>query len=262
MSFRNIVITGASAGIGAALARAYAAPGIVLGLVGRDAGRLAAVADEVAAVGALAVQGVFDLRDRAALAAFLGAFDDAHPIDLLIANAGVLDGSRAKGTIETAEMARDVIEINLLGAIDTAHGVLGAMRARKRGSIVLVASLAALSPLPDAPAYSASKAGLLSYGRALRVAAKADGVNVSVVCPGYVTSRMTQTHIGAHPMEIGAEKAARLIVAGIARGKAVIGFPWPLYVASLLSPLFPEFVTTLATRGIRFHVSPHDTGRP
>jgi short-subunit dehydrogenase len=251
----NIVITGASSGIGAALARFYAAPGTVIGLVGRDAARLGAVAADIEAASALAVQGVFDLRDRVALAEFMVAFDRQHPIDLLIANAGILDGSRAAGEIETAEMARQVIEINLLGAIDTVHNALGPMRARKQGTIVLVASLAALSPLPDAPAYSASKAGLLSYGRALRAAVTADGVQVSVVCPGYVTSRMTEIHIGDHPMEISAEKAARLIAAGVKRGKAVIGFPFPLYFLSRISPFFPEFVTTLATRGIRFHVA-------
>jgi short-subunit dehydrogenase len=252
----NVVITGASSGIGAALARFYAAPGTVVGLVGRDATRLGAVAGEVEAAGALAVQGIFDLRDRVALADFVAAFDGQHAIDLLIANAGILDGSRATGDIETAEMARQVIEINLLGALDTVHYVLGPMRARKQGTIVLIASLAALSPLPDAPAYSASKAGLLSYGRALRAAVAADGVQVSVVCPGYVTSRMTEIHIGEHPMEISAEKAARLIAAGVSRGKAVIGFPFPLFFLSMISPFFPEFVTRLATKGIRFHVSP------
>ena len=168
MTFSNIVITGASSGIGAALAKYYARPGVSLGLVGRDQARLNAVAAEVRAAGAIVEGGLFDLRDRAALLNFLSGFDRTSPIDLLIANAGVLDGRRADGSIEHADMARRVIEINLLGAVDTLHAVLPAMRTRRSGHIVLVSSLAALSPLADAPGYSASKAGLLAYGQAMR----------------------------------------------------------------------------------------------
>ena len=256
MAFKTIVITGASSGIGSALAKYYARPGVTLGLIGRNPGRLRTVADEMRGAGATVEEGLLDLRDRTSLSAFLAQFDRDHPIDLLIANAGVLDGRRADGTIEDAEMARRVIEINLLGALDTLHAVLPAMCSRRQGNIVLISSLAALSPLPDAPAYSASKAALLSYGRALRAAVALENVGVTVACPGYVTSGMTDTHIGNHPLEISAEKAARLIGAGVARNRPVVGFPFPLYLLSLLSPFFPETVRRLATRGIRFHVIP------
>ncbi len=254
MAFHNIVITGASSGIGAALAAYYARPGATLGLIGRDPTRLAAVADRSRELGAAVEPGQFDIRDRVSLTAFLADFDRDHPIDLLIANAGVLDGRRADGAIETAELARGVIEINLLGALDTLHAVLPQMRGRRRGHIVLVSSLAALAPLADAPAYSASKAGLLAYGVGLREAVAAENVRVTVVCPGYVTSGMTDIHIGEHPMKMAADRAARLIGAGIARNRRVIGFPLPLYVGSLISRFVPESVTRLATRGIRFHV--------
>jgi short-subunit dehydrogenase len=257
-AFQNIVITGASSGIGAALAKYYARPGVSLGLIGRDPARLGAIAAEARAAGAATQEGLVDLRDRAGLTAFLADFDARHPIDLLVANAGVLDGRRADETIEDADVARRVIEINLLGAVDTLHAVLPGMRRRGRGHIALVSSLAALSPLPDAPAYSASKAGLLSYGRALRAAVAHENVRVSVVCPGYVVSAMTETHIGNHPHKISAEAAARLIGAGIERNKAVIGFPRMLYLPSLIAPLLPDFVTRLATKGIRFHVAPRE----
>ena len=255
-AFANIVITGASSGIGAALAGFYAAPGVTLGVAGRDAARLAAVATALDAAGAGVEQGVFDLLERPALEGFLRGFDAAHPIDLLIANAGVLDGRRADGTLEDGAAARRVIDINLLGALDTVHAVLPQMIARGRGHLVLVSSLAGLAPVTDAPAYSASKAGLVAYGRALRAALVQTGVRVSVVCPGYVTSAMTASHIGEHPGKISAEAAARLIAAGIARNRQIIGFPRGLYMLAMISPFVPEAINRLATKGLRFHVVP------
>ncbi len=255
-AFANIVITGASSGIGAALANFYAAPGITLGVTGRNAARLDAVAATLQAAGAHIEPGLFDVLDRSALSTFLTGFDASHPIDLLIANAGVLDGRRADGTIETADAARRVIDINLLGAIDTVHAVLPQMMARGSGHIVLVSSLAGLSPVTDAPAYSASKAGLVAYGRALRAALVGTGVKISVVCPGYVSSAMTESHIGEHPGKISAEAAARLIAAGIARNKQIIGFPRALYWLAMISSFVPEAINRMATKGIRFHVVP------
>jgi short-subunit dehydrogenase len=255
-TFANIVITGASSGIGAALASYYAAPGVTLGVTGRNAARLDAVVATLRAAGAAVAPDVFDLLDRPHLASFLAHFDAAHPIDLLVANAGVLDGRRADGSLENRETARRVIDINLLGALDTVHAVLPQMIARGRGHIVLVSSLAGLSPVTDAPAYSASKAGLVAYGRALRAALVQTGVRVSIVCPGYVTSAMTESHVGEHPGKISAEAAARLIAAGIARNRQIIGFPHGLYMLAMISPFVPEAINRLATKGLRFYVVP------
>ncbi len=249
-----MVITGASSGIGAALAAHYAAPGVTLGVTGRDATRLAAVASGLAQAGAAVVQGVFDVRDRPKLTAFLGGFDADHPTDLLVVNAGVLEGRQADGTLEDGETARRVIEINLLGGIDTVHAVLPGMTRRGRGHIVLVSSLAGISPVADAPAYSASKAGLLGYGKALRAALQPAGLRVSVVCPGYVESAMTDSHIGKQPGKMSAPAASRLIAAGIARNRAVIGFPQMLYRLAMITPFVPEAINHAATKDLRFHV--------
>lgn len=256
--YRSIVITGASSGIGAALATRYAAPGVILGLIGRNQARLDAVAGAVRACGATVETASLDIRDTPALTGCLTGFDAAHPIDLLIANAGVLEGRQADGTMEDGETARRVIEINLLGALATLHAVLPAMRTRNRGSIALVSSLAALSPLTDAPAYSASKAALLSYGLAMRAALAETGIRLSVACPGYVETAMTESHIGEHPMKMSAIRAAALIVRGIAQNQPVIAFPKPLYIGSLASAIIPEPLRLLFTKSMRFHVAPRD----
>lgn len=250
----SIAITGASSGIGAALARHYAGPGVRLGLIGRNADRLAGVAAAAAARGAEVRTGVLDVRDGPGLTAFLKDLDAEHPVDLLIAAAGVLDGSRKAGEPETAAIARAVIETNLLGALDTVHALLPGFLARRHGQVGLIASLAAYSPLPDAPAYGASKAALLSYGLALRASLAGSGVTVSVACPGYVTTRMTAQHLGHRPGEMDAHEAARRIALGLASGQETIVFPAGLGLVSRLSALAPERVRRWGMAGLRFQV--------
>ena len=249
-----IAITGASSGIGAALSRQLAEPGRVLALIGRDPARLEQVSADCRSKGASCRIGCLDVRDAGRLAAFLDAFDREQPIDIFISNAGILDGRHADQEVEDGETARRVLETNLLAAIDAVHVVLPKMRQRQRGEIVLVASLAALVPLPDAPAYAASKAGLLSYGVALRDAVAAEGIKVVVACPGYVSTAMADIHLGPRPGEISADAAAALILRGLRRNKDLIGFPLVPFWLSRLNLLVPEFVRRRGIRGTRFHV--------
>lgn len=256
MDYRSLAITGASSGIGAALACRLAAAGRTLALVGRNRVRLDEVADACRARGATCEAASLDVRDRPALQRFLRDFDERHPVDLLIANAGVLGGRPADDCVETADDARLVIEINLLGAVDTVHALLPALRRRRHGRIALISSLAGFVPLPDAPAYSASKAGLLSFGLALRDAVEADGVAVVVACPGFVDTAMSEVHIGHRPGAISADAAAAIVLEGLARNRPVIGFPRMPYWLSRLSLLAPEFVRRRGMRATRFHVQP------
>ncbi|HQS16758.1 SDR family NAD(P)-dependent oxidoreductase [Reyranella sp.] len=256
MEFKTIVITGASSGIGAALARALAAPGRTLALLGRNTERLEAVAGACRAKGAICSTTSLDLSDTARLATVLDEVGRVSSIDLLIANAGILDGRSADDAVETASVARQVLETNLLATVDLVHVVLPAMRRNGRGSIVLVASLASLVPLPDAPAYSASKAGLLSYGLALRDAVAAEGIRVVVACPGFVATAMAGRHLGPRPGEISADDAAKRILAGLRRNKAMIGFPLVPFWLSRLSQLVPEALRRRGMRNTRFHVGP------
>ena len=118
--------------------------------------------------------------------------------------------------------------------------VVPLMQARRRGQIVLVSSLSAYAPLPDAAAYSASKAAVLTYGLALRQFLKPDGIGVSTAVPGFVTTPMSQLFRGWKPFEISAEAAAARIEHGMDRNRRTMAFPWPMVLVSRLSALVPE----------------------
>ncbi|HEY0292500.1 MAG TPA: SDR family NAD(P)-dependent oxidoreductase, partial [Hansschlegelia sp.] len=193
---RSVVVTGGGRGIGAALARVYAEPDATLLLIGRDAARLESVAAECRAKGAAVEIASVDVSDAAALSSVLLAFDAAHPVDLLIANAGVSGGLEEGRRMETFESAQRQLRVNLEGAIATATPLIEPMRARRGGRIVLMSSLAALQPVGDTAAYSASKAGVLAWGQALGDFLAPDKVGVSVVCPGFVTSDMSARYLG------------------------------------------------------------------
>jgi short-subunit dehydrogenase len=250
----SIVITGASSGIGAALALALAGAGRPLVLIGRNQARLAAVSAQCGAAGADVEALILDIRDRKAMADALLAVEERKPVGLVIANAGVTAGSPAPGEREADEDAYRLLDINLTGALNTVLPLVPGLRARRRGRIVFISSIAAFTPLPDAPAYSASKAALLSFGLALRQKLRADGVAVNVVCPGYVTTPMSQSYEGWKPFEVSPEQAVRAILAGIARDRAVIAFPLPLALAARGQALLPDWLNRYAMKAFAFTV--------
>src|SRR3954452_6682655 len=161
-----ILITGASSGIGAALARHYAATGTTLVLNARDPARLEAVGQACRAQGAQVEIARLDVRDRDRVRGFVQEADARHPLDLVIVNAAI-NGGHPTGDVETEETAFETVDINLNGALNVALPALTAMLARGRGQIALISSLAAFAPLPDAPAYSGAKAAILAHGLAL-----------------------------------------------------------------------------------------------
>lgn len=253
---KSVIISGASSGIGAALAIELAAPGVRLGLLGRNQQRLMAVVEACEKRGATCQPGCFDIVEREALAAFCAEFEREAPIDIVMSNAGILAGRDDTNTIESGDTARQVISTNLTAAVDLANFCIPGMRANGHGKIIFVSSLAAFSPLADAPAYSAAKAGLVAYGLALRQALAQDGIDVIVSCPGYVETAMARIHIGARPMQITAKDAAKRIITEIARNRPLSGFPFTLYWSSRLSQIIPEWLRRISTRGLRFYVGP------
>ncbi|TXL75686.1 SDR family NAD(P)-dependent oxidoreductase [Vineibacter terrae] len=236
---RTVVITGASSGIGRALAMEYADRGVTLGLLGRDQERLDAIAAACRGRGATVETIALDVRDADAMVGWLHAFDDRHPVDLLIANAGIVSGSGAGRRSEPLAAALQVIDINLKGVIAALSALDSRMQARRTGHLVLVSSLAGLAPQPDLPSYSASKAGLVSYGAALRVRLRSRGVAVSVVCPGYVETPMADRQRSAKPFSWPTGRAAQYIRNRLDKRQRLIAFPWQLVFGIRLLPLLP-----------------------
>ena len=233
----RILITGASSGIGEALALGYARPGRSLLLTGRDAERLAAVAMAVRAKGAEVATAMLDVVQRDDLADWLRAQDDAAPIDLVIANAGISAGTGIGG--ESEAQARAIFAINLDGLLNTIHPLLPRMVERRRGQVALMSSLASFRGMPGAPAYCASKAAVRVYGEALRGELASKGVSVNVICPGFVRSRMTAVNRFPMPFLMDADRAASLIRRGLERNQGRIAFPWPTYLVSWMLGWLP-----------------------
>ena len=230
-----IVITGASSGLGAALAMHYAKPSITLHLQGRDPLRLETIAALCRMQSANIHTKIADVTDAPAMQQWMQSLGD---VDLLIANAGISAGTGGDG--ESAQQVRQIFATNIDGVINTVQPLLAKMVARKKGQIALMSSLAGMRGLPSSPAYSASKACVRFYGEALRGWLGKHGVEVSVICPGYIKTPMTDVNDFPMPFLMSPEKAARIIAAGLEKNRSRIAFPLPLYLPlwflSCLSP--------------------------
>ena len=239
-SWSSILITGGSSGLGAALAQELAGPGVRLALTGQNQERLAEVAALCTAKGAAVEISVRDVADKHAMANFVAAMDTAAPLDLVVANAGISAGT-GNGA-ESAEQARRIFAVNVDGVVNTVAPILDAMGARGRGQIAIVSSLAGFRGLPGAPAYCASKAAVRVWGEALRADWGPRGVRVNVVCPGFVTTRMTARNNFRMPLLMSAERAAAIVCDGLSRDVGRIAFPRRMYAASWLLAALPGFV--------------------
>lgn len=234
---KNILITGASSGIGEALAMAYAGPGIRLAITGRNEERLNAVADKLRQREAQVFAARIDVADQEAMASWVNEVDDQAPLDLVIANAGI--GVPAATGLSMAERTRITFDVNVNGVFHTIHPALERMKVRQRGQVAIMSSVAGLMGLAGFPAYSASKNAVRAYGEALRGAYAKHGIEVNVVCPGFVVSRMTANNPFRMPFLVQTEDAAKRVIKGLARNKGRIVFPWPLYAAIRTLQLLP-----------------------
>lgn len=236
-TYSSIALTGASSGLGRALAIAFAGPDVSMLLVGRSSARLLAVAEECRLKGANVRIAVVDVRDQVALSEALLSYDGDEPIDLLIANAGISGAPAPEGKPEPEGETRRLLDINYFGMLNTVEPLLPRFVARKRGRIAVISSLAGLRALPRLPGYSASKYAVRGYGIALRGWLGDHGVGVSVVYPGFIAPQ----EAGEHGREPGMafEKAADVIARGLVKGRSSIAVPASTAVILAVTGLLP-----------------------
>lgn len=244
----TVLITGATSGLGHALALEYAKAGRSLALTGRDKARLAGVAGEARALGADVVSRPLDVTDSAGLAAWIAEVDEARPLELVIANAGVAALSKGE---ETEEEARMIFRVNIQGVLNTVFPALAAMRPRRRGRIAVTSSIASFVPIPAAPAYSASKFAVRAWAEALRLSLWKEGIRVTAICPGFIRTPMTAGVHGPMPLAVDAEAAARRIVRGLRRSPARLVFPRRMLLLIRAASLLPESVQRMIADATR-----------
>lgn len=239
---QTVLITGATGAIGGALALAYAAPGRVLVLHGRNATRLKEIAQACEARGARIETKALDVRDTVALIAWLDDVARRQPVDLAIINAGAINVLRPRDKGEAWLDVERVMDVNVRAAIATVTALLPHMQRRGSGQIALMSSLLAWFGMPVAPAYSASKSALKTYGEALRGSLAREGIKVSVVLPGFVKSDMSDELHMPKPFMLSAEEAARRIRRGLESDQARISFPMPLALGCWMLSALPQSV--------------------
>jgi short-subunit dehydrogenase len=235
------VITGASSGIGWAVAKTLAAQQCRVGLVARRQDKLEALAAEIRQAGGACALAAADVVEREpTLAAIRGLQQQLGPVDLLIANAGV--GAPTLLNPLNIDQVERMFRVNLFGVIYSIEAVLPGMLAKKQGHLAAVSSLAAYKGLPGESAYCASKAAVNTYMEGLRIQLRPRNIAVTTICPGFVKTPMTEPFDFKMPFVMDADKAARKIVGALARRRKVYNFPLPTTLVMKLLRWVPDWI--------------------
>ncbi|OAI51803.1 hypothetical protein AYO44_04865 [Planctomycetaceae bacterium SCGC AG-212-F19] len=239
------VVTGASSGIGWALAKVLAAEGWQVGLVARRTDLLQRLTEEIRATGGTAAHATADVGDRQqTLDAIHAIATQLGPVDLLVANAGV-----GKPTLLNPVNIADIeamIRVNLLGVIYSIEAVLPAMLQRRTGHLAAVSSLGSYKGLPGESAYCASKAAVNTYMEGLRIQLRGQGIAVTTLCPGFVRTPMTSVNTSPMPFLLEPEEAARRIVRALRRRRKVFNFPWQMTLLMKMVGWLPDWIVARA----------------
>jgi short-subunit dehydrogenase len=234
-----VFITGASSGIGAALARHYAAAGATLGLAARREEPMQALAAPFSTPVSIYA---LDVSDSAALAAAAADFSARHGVpDIVIANAGISVGTEGSRAEDIGALSR-VMQVNLIGLAATLQPFVRGMRARGSGALVGISSVAGFRGLAGAGAYCASKAAAITWLESLRVELAGSGVDVITICPGYVATPLTAANRHPMPFLLQAPEAARRIIRAIAARKRLAIIPWQMRLVFFFLRRMPNWL--------------------
>ncbi len=242
---KAVLITGATGGIGSALAKAYAAAGVHLFLGDTNPGGFENLCPSCADSGAIVHRTLVDVTDKSAMEDWIAEADAISPLDLVIANAGISHGNLVDE--ETPEQIRAVFAVNLDGMLNTVLPALPLMRRRKRGQIALMSSLAGIRGFPHAPSYCATKAAIRVFGQGLRARIKREGVSISVMIPAIVKTPMTEANLYSMPGRIEADRAASIIKRKLAKNKSEFIFPYPYPALAWALAVAPSSLVNLFT---------------
>jgi short-subunit dehydrogenase len=239
----RVFITGASSGIGEALAREYALQGAALGLLARRGEALRQLAASLPNPALHKVYAV-DVTDHAALAAAAADFIAAGGADIVIANAGVSQGTLTEHAEDLAAF-ETIFATNVSATVATFAPFIAGMKARG-GTLAGIGSVAGIRGLPGAGAYSASKAAVLTYCESLRLEMKPHGIRVVTIAPGYIDTPMTRANPYPMPFLMPAARFAAKAAGAIADGASYRVIPWQMGVVAKLLRALPNAVYDLA----------------
>ena len=255
MSFwkdKVVFLTGASSGIGEALAIEISKSGAVLGLLARREELLKQLAEKCRAAGGTARYFACDVTDAAAVQK---AADDLRAefgrIDILIANAGIGGNNKETRALEP-EFVKQVIDINLMGAVNSVYAVLPQMLERGAGQLVAISSLAGFRGLPKSAAYSASKGAMTNLFESIRLDVQHKGVAVTIIQPGFIRTPLTSGRKNKLPFLMELEDAVPLFLKAIERCKKFAAFPWQLATFVRLGRFFPAWLYDKIAAGAKY----------
>ncbi|HEY7424428.1 MAG TPA: SDR family NAD(P)-dependent oxidoreductase [Gemmataceae bacterium] len=243
MSFAGqvAIVTGASSGIGWALARALAAESCKVGLVARRREPLADLAAEIEKSDATVAFATGDVADRGqAISAIREVSGRLGPVDLLIANAGV--GAPTIVEPFNVEDVEKMFRVNVLGVVYSLEAVLPQMLARRRGHLAAISSIAAYKGLPGESAYTSSKAAVNVFMEGLRIQLRSKGIAVTTICPGFVKTPMTEVNEFKMPWLLTADEAARRIIRALKRKRKVYNCPWQMSLFMKFARWAPDWL--------------------
>ncbi len=245
MSFwkdKVVLLTGASSGIGEALAYAMAERGAIIGLLARREELLKPISEKIEKNGGKAKYFVCDVIEKEKL------FDAAESlrnefgkIDIMIANAGIGGNNKETRTLQPEAVAK-VINVNLIGAVNSVSSVLPHMLERKSGQLVAISSLAGFRGLPKSAAYSASKAGMTAFFESVRLDVQHKGVTVSIIQPGFIKTPLTSGRANKMPFIMELEDSIPKFLNAIENQKKFAAFPWQLATFVRFGSILPAWL--------------------